>query len=339
MMPESLIAILSQASGPSGHEQPVLDIIKGEISSLVNDLVVDQMGNLIASINCPTSNSKRLMISAHTDEVGLIVSHVDDKGFARFNSLGPWNLQTAVGSRVKFLGGQVGIIGCDADHIEPAKLTADRLFIDTGATSPQDCQLKIGDLAVFDTPFLETGRRFFGKALDDRIGVALLVELIQLMNKNKFYSPYDLFFIFSCQGQLGSRGAMVAAFGIEPDMFLSVDLTDSSETPKSAFSGIEIGKGPAIRIRDQAMLSNPNFVSWIQIIADKEKIPHQFEILTKGEKRLDRVQTVRSGVVSAALSIPARYLHSSTEMADYGDIENALQLLTALIVEPFQGES
>jgi putative aminopeptidase FrvX len=337
-MLKSLIASLTEVNGPSGYEKPVRDIVKETISSYVDNLFIDQLGNLIARKGRLKSNGKRMMLTAHLDEIGLIVSHVDERGFARFTPLGSWDLQTATGSKVKFLNGQLGLIGCEGHSDNQKDVPVEKLFIDTGATSRQNCPVQVGDTAVFASDFMELGQRIIGKALDDRVGIALLMEVICQMAGQKIVSSHELYFIFSTQGQVGSRGATVAAFGVDPDLCMSIDLTTSGGTPKSPFSTLEMGKGPSIRVRDQLMLSDPQVVGWMRGTAEREKIPYQIEIREKSEKGLQNLQTIRSGIATAALSIPSRFLHSSTEMADFGDIQNALLLLLALISEPFRME-
>jgi putative aminopeptidase FrvX len=334
-MLKSLITMLTDAYGPSGYEKPVRDIVKETIASYVDDLSVDQLGNLIALKKSHKSGCKRLMLTAHLDEIGIIVSHIDENGFVRFIPLGPMDLQAAIGSRVKFSNGALGLIGREILLENHKELSSDQLYIDTGALSRRDSPVQVGDTAAFDSDLMGLGERIAGKALDDRVGIALMMEILRQMSEQNILSPYELFFVFSVQGQSGGRGTAVAAYGIEPELCLSIDLAISGGTPKSPYSTIEMGKGPAIRIRDQLMLSDPQIVDWMRETAEKSKIPYQIEIREKSGKGLDQIQTSRSGVAAGALSIPSRFLHSPIEMADFIDVQNALLLLAALVAEPF----
>jgi tetrahedral aminopeptidase len=333
-MLKSLIALLAGVSGPPGQEKAVREVVKGSIGSSADVMDVDQMGNLIARKLCPGSHGRRIMLTAHMDEVGLMISHVDKRGFARFSLLGPLDLRSAVGQQVRFLNGLPGVIGCENSSENSKDLTADQLFIDVGASSPQDCPVRIGDTAVFSSTFTDLGTRISSKALDNRVGVALMIELLQQMSEQKLTPTDEYCFVFSAQGQPGGRGARVAAFSIEPDLCITIDLTSSGGTPQSPFSTLEMGKGPAIRIRDQMLFSDPNLVEWIRNTAEKNNIPYQTEIREISGKGLENIQTTQTGIPMATISIPSRYLHSPTEMADLGDIQNAIQLLVALISEP-----
>lgn len=334
-MLKSLLFSLMEANGPPGYESPVRDIVKNMIEAWVDDLYVDRLGNLIARKGSLNPNGKRIMLTTHLDEVGLIVSHIDESGFARFSPLGKWDAQMAVSNRVVFSNGSYGLIGRENGGEDQNELSAERLFVDTGATNRRDCTVQVGDTAVFAPGCQELGTRIVGKALDNRVGVAVLIEVLRETAEQRIHSPHELYFVFSTQGHLGGRGSAVAAYGIEPDLGLFIDLVDSRGTPKSSYSTVEMGKGPAIRIRDQQMFSDQLLVDWIRDSADKAKISYQIEISNQSQKAFLNVQASRSGVPAAALSIPARYLHSPAGMADFGDIANTRHLLNALIAAPF----
>jgi endoglucanase len=159
-----------------------------------------------------------MMFAAHMDEAGLMVSHIDTQGFLRFVPLGELSQQTAEGSRIKFLGGQWGLIGAEKTSDPGRCPTFDQMFIDSGASSRQDCSLRVGDVAVLDHPFRQLEDQWIGKALGDRVGVWLLVETLRSLVENVVRSPHELYFVFSAQQEVGSRGAATAAYKIEPDL-------------------------------------------------------------------------------------------------------------------------
>ncbi|MBL6959587.1 MAG: M42 family metallopeptidase [Anaerolineales bacterium] len=320
----SLIKKLTETFSPSGYEGPIRDVITTEIKDLADEIRVDALGNLIA---LKGSGGKKIMLAAHMDEIGLIVTHVDKKGFARFTSIGTFRPHTLVGARVRFLNGTYGIVG--AEYITEAKklIPMDKMFIDVGATSPKDCPVKIGDVAAMERPFHDLGHRMIAKSMDDRIGVSVLIETMRQLKS----TPHELYFVFDTQEEVGVRGAATSAFGIDPDLGLAVDVTSSGDTPDSPTKNADLGKGPVIKIRDPGMVSDPRVVDWITRTAEKARIPHQHEVDVIGSTDARAIQISRAGVPVGAISIPCRYVHSPSEMVDYNDVQNTVKLLVALL--------
>jgi endoglucanase len=168
--------------------------------------------------------------------------------------------------------------------------------------------------------------------MDDRVGVAVLIEALRQLSK----TPHQLLFVFSTQEEVGLRGATAAAFGVDPNLGLAVDVTATGDTPNGLKMDVRLGKGPAIKIRDEGMLADPAVVDWMVKSAQKAKIPHQLEILESGRTDAAAIQLSRAGVPSGCLSIPCRYIHSQSEMVDYADVQNALNLLLELLSNPVQ---
>ncbi len=333
---KSLIKKLVEAAGPSGGEHQVRNLVREEIEPYADALKVDNLGNLIARKGQRGDGGLKIMLAAHMDEIGLIVTHIDEKGFARFAPVGFLRPLTILGARLRFMNGAQGVIGMerttDSNEVPPFS----KAFIDLGASNRQECPVQVGDMAVFERPFLDLGGRIVGKALDDRIGVALLIEVLRQMSRRNAASPHEIYFVFSAQEEVGARGATVAAFGIEPDLGLAVDLTASSGTPKGLKMAVELGKGPAIKVRDQMMLADPRVVDWMVSTANHAGIPYQIEILELGSTDGRVIQLSRSGVHVGGVSIPARYLHTSSEMIDFHDYEQAIQLVMELLGNPIQ---
>lgn len=324
---KSLIQKLVEITGPSGYESQIRAAIRSEIEAMADELRVDALGNLIAVKGQIGPGGKRIMLSAHMDEIGLIATHIDENGFVRFTTIGGVRRSTCVGGRVRFLDGTSGVIGHE-DPDEKTKLpTFEQMFIDVGATSRADCPVHIGELAVFDRPFADYGNRLVSKAMDDRIGVAVLIETLNQFEQ----SPNQVFFVFSVQEEVGLRGATTAAFGLDPDIGIAVDVTGSGDTPKGLKMAVGLGKGAAIKVRDGGMLSDPRVVDWMVRTAQSSQIPYQIEVLESGTTDARAIQLARAGIPAGCISIPCRYIHFPSEMVDYSDVLSAVKLLKALI--------
>ncbi len=329
---KQLIHKLTETFSPSGHEDAIREVILSEIQTLADEIRVDTLGNIIARKGDKTENGKRVMIAAHIDEIGLIATHIDEKGFIRFTTIGIPFARYLLGGRVRFVNGVMGVIGTE----RPKKLneipTPDKLFIDVGATWKKDCPIKVGDVAAFERPFVDLGKRVIAKSLDDRVGVAIVIETMRRLEAG----PNEIYFVFTVQEEVGVRGATVSAYNVDPEIGIAIDVTPAGDTPNPIRRDIELGQGPAIKVKDHLMLSDPKVVKWMERIAQKTKIPTQREVLTGGSTDARAIQITRSGVPAGGLVIPCRYIHSPSEMIDYDDVENAVKLLTALLSAPIE---
>jgi putative aminopeptidase FrvX len=330
---KSLIKKLTSIPGPSGYETNIRQAIRDEIEPIANkagwQVQVDALGNLIVSTPAPKKGGAKLMLVAHMDEIGLIVTHVDDGGFARFSSIGYVRPLNCVGGHVRFMNGAAGIIG--QENITPANNTPsiEQLFIDFGVSDRKSCPVKVGDVAAFDRPPIDLGKRMVAKAMDNRVSVAILIETMRQLKS----TPHQLFFVFSAQEEVGVRGATTAAFGIDPDIGLAVDVTRTGDTPKGLKMEVSLGKGPAIKVRDVGILADPRVVDLMVQTSIKAKIPYQLEVLEGGGTDAQAIQRTRAGVPAGCLSIPCRYIHSPSEMVDLDDVNNGVRLLLALLTE------
>jgi putative aminopeptidase FrvX len=329
---KELIKKLVEITGPSGYEAAVRDAVRSEILGLVDDLRVDALGNLIARKGLRTAEGLRVMLSAHMDEIGVIATHIDENGFIRFTSIGGVRVANCIGGRVHFLNGTRGLIymeKLDDPSIQPA---LNQLFIDVGATNRANCPVKVGDIAAFDRPFVDLNGRLVSKAMDDRIGVAVMIEALRAIQS----TPHELNFVFSTQEEVGLRGATTAGYGVDPDLALAVDVTMAGDTPKGIKMEVSLGKGPAIKVRDGGMLADPRVVRWMADTAEKAGIPYQLEVLEGGTTDAKAIQLVRSGVLAGCISIPTRYIHSPSEMVDLNDVQLAVRLLVELVSHPIK---
>jgi tetrahedral aminopeptidase len=206
----------------------------------------------------------------------------------------------------------------------------DQLYLDVGAASQADCPVKVGDVAIFHQGLENVGNRLIAKSMDDRIGCAVLVETLRRLKQ----TPHEVYFVFSVQEETTSVGARTAAYSIDPDLAIVVDVTGTGDTPKALPMAVEVGKGPAIKVRDAGMIADPRVKNWMVQRAEAAKIPYQLEIFRLGTTDAQVVQAVREGVPSGGVMIPARYVHSQAEMVDLGDVENAVRLLVELLKKP-----
>jgi len=327
---KQLIQKLTETFSPSGYEDAIREVILAEIKPSADEIHVDTMGNIIVRKGEKAANGKRVMIAAHMDEIGLIATHIDENGFVRFTTVGIPFARYLLGGRVRFVNGAQGVIGSERldkiNEIPPA----DKMFIDVGATTKKDCPVKIGDVAAFERPFVEMGVRLVAKSLDDRVGVAIAIETMRRLKS----SPNEVHFVFTVQEEVGVRGATVSAYGVDPEVGIAIDATPTGDTPNPVRREIALGKGPAIKVKDHLMLSDPKVVEWMERTAKKAKIPTQREVLTGGSTDARAIQLTRSGVPTGGLVIPCRYVHSPSEMIDYDDVENAVKLLTAMLNAP-----
>jgi len=240
--------------------------------------------------------------------------------------------RTLFGGRVQFLNGAFGVISGERLESADRVHSFEKMYIDVGADSKANCPVKIGDLAIFERPMIDLGSRLVAKSMDDRIAVAVLIETLRKLES----TPHEVYFVFSTQEEVGTRGATTAAYGIDPDLGIAVDVTGTGDTPKGMRMAVKLGAGPAVKVRDGGMLSDPRVVRWMSDTAEAAKIPYQLEILEAGSTDARAIQLTRAGVPVGCLSIPCRYIHSPSEMVDYSDVVNAVSLLTVLLSNPIQ---
>jgi endoglucanase len=329
---KQLLQKLTETFGPSGYEENVRKLIEAEVKPLADEIRVDALGSLIVRKR-PTKESKdtkKIMVAAHMDEIGLMVSHIDEKGFVRFMPIGGVFRKYVVGGRVRFLNGTPGVLGFDNLSNINELPTLDKVYIDVGATSKKNCPVKVGDVAAFDRPYVEMGDRLVAKSMDDRVGCLVAIEALRALTS----TPHDVYFVFTTQEEVGTRGAGTSAYGVDPDLGIAVDVTPTADTPNSPKMEMALGNGPCIKFQDAGAVSDPRVVKWMIDTAEKNKIPYQREVLLFGGTDARAIQAVRAGVPAGCLSIPERYVHSPSEMVDFNDVQNSVKLLTALLRTP-----
>ncbi len=330
---KELLKSLVETTGPTGQEDKVRELVQSLIEPYVDEMFTDVMGNLIARKGSQTAEGLRIMFSAHIDEIGVVVTYVDEQGFVRFTNVGGVRPNMELAGRVAFTNGTMGVIGMEPTQSATSVQALNHMYIDVGATSPNDCPVSVGDFGIFSRPFLDLGDRVVSKAMDDRAGAAVLVDVIRQMEE----TPHECWFVFSVQEEVGLRGAKTSAYRIEPDLGIALDVTLTGDTPKTRpIMAVALGQGPAIKVKDSGMIASPKVVSMMTNVAAENKIPYQLEVLTGGTTDAAAMQITKSGVAAGCISIPCRYVHSPSEMIDINDLQNAVKLILKMIEKPIQ---
>lgn len=326
MLNLQLLENLIDAFGPPGYEDQIREVIRAEVEPLADEIWVDPLGSLVAHRQGDDSG-KKIVLAAHMDEIGVMVTHVDEHGFLRFARMGGVFPRNCVGNRVHFANGTVGVIYVERREDSSKMPKLSDLYIDVGATSPDDAPVGVGDPAVFVRSLQTQGDRVISKVLDDRIGCYVLVETLRQLES----SPHDLYFVFSVQEEVTLSGARTSAYNIDPDMALAVDVTGTGDTPKALPMDVGLGKGPAIKVQDAGMIAHPMVRNMLIEAAQRAEVPYQLEILQYGSTDAAAMQLTRAGVPSGCVSIPCRYVHSPSEMVDRNDVAQAVTLLLAAL--------
>ncbi|MGB9820240.1 MAG: M42 family metallopeptidase [Pseudothermotoga sp.] len=323
-----LIRKLTEAYGPSGREEEVHNLILQELEGHVDGYKFDNVGNLL--VWKAGTTGKKVLFDAHADEIGLVVTNIDERGFLRVESVGGVPPHSYVGHRVRFPNA-IGVVYVEGETEEERKknftnLNLDNMFVDIGARNRDEAMkvVPIGSFGIYDSHFFKNGDLLISKSMDDRIGCAIIVEILRRVKK-----PHNTIIgSFTVQEEVGLIGASVAAYSLVPDVCVAVDVTDSSDYPKSfKRHSMALGKGPAIKIKDRASISNRGVVEKLIEVAEQEKIPYQMEVLTFGGTNAAALQRTRAGIPSATVSIATRYVHSPSEIVSLEDVENTVELL------------
>lgn len=327
---KELIRKLVEAWGPSGFEHQVRELIRAEVEAYADEIAVDALGNMICRVG---SGGPKVMIAAHMDEIGVMVTYVEpNSGYLRFNPIGGLLNTALLGSRVLFENGTVGVIGAP-EYFGAGRTTAaemDAFFIDVSDGSGNS-PVQPGDAGIFWRPMEERGSRVIAKSMDDRIGCVVAIEAIKRLNKQ---TPNEIYFVFTVQEEVGLRGARPAAYGIDPDVAIALDVTSTGDLPKNEKIPVRLGGGAAIKIHDTGHIVPRAVRDWMINRAEQDGIPYQLELLNLGTTDAAGIQTARAGVPSGCISIPCRFVHTPSETVDTDDLEACVALLTGLLSSP-----
>ena len=317
----------------SGREEKIREKIKELISPLVDSVNTDNLGNLIALKKGVGENKKKIMLCAHMDEIGFIVTYIEENGYLRVSTIGGINLVASSSALVVSERGVKGALVPESS-VKSSDFTPNKFVIDIGAKNKKEAErkVKIGDFFVVSPSLTKLcGTKVCGRPLDDRIGCAVLIRIAKAYEKTP--PIHDIYFTFSTQEEVGCRGAKTASFAISPDYALIYDVTGTGDSVGSKPMECSLGKGAAIKIKDSSVICDPRLVDTLRDLAKQNNIPYQLEILTYGGTDTSSVQMSGLGTYAGALSIPTRYIHSSVETLDMADAEACVKLTQAFIDE------
>ena len=332
----ALLEKLSNANGISGAEGAVAKIIRDEVAPYVDEITTDRMGNLVA---IKKGDDFKIMLAAHMDEIGLMVQYIDEKGFIRFVGVGGWYNPVLVSQRVILHGekGDVpGVLGMkpphvmeEADRKKPIELA--NLFIDVGAHSAEEVEamgITVGTTVTIDRDYQPlAGTVVTGKALDNRVGCALLIGALKEME-----TKHTIYAVFTVQEEVGLKGAKTAAFSLNPDVAIATDVTIPGDSPgiERRKAPVFMGEGPVVVMvsaSGRGHLADPRMVDWLKKTAKKHDIKIQLEVGDGGNTDASAINFERGGIPSVPVSVPARYIHSPVEVIDLKDLQGAIELL------------
>ncbi|MCO5196437.1 MAG: M20/M25/M40 family metallo-hydrolase [Anaerolineae bacterium] len=329
---EALTKKLVEAFGPCGFEDEVRELIREEVAPYADEIEVDQMGNLYA-LKRGDGSGLKVAIAAHMDEIGLIATHITEEGFVRFTNLGFIIPHTLMGARVRFADGTLGVVSRDKARFvaDMDKMPGvDQHFIDVGASSRDNCPVKIGTPGVIWQTMEVQGSRWIARCHDDRIGCVIGVEALKRLAE----TPHDVYFVFTVQEEVGTRGAATAANRIEPDVAIAVDVTPASDVIEGFPMQMKLGDGPGIKIKDMGMIAHQGLARLMQRRAEEAGIPYQPEVLLVGSTDARAMQIAGPGSAAGAISVPNRYTHTTSEVVDAADVENSVRLLVEILSRP-----
>lgn len=339
MVDIKLLKNICETPGAPGFENKVRNLVFKEIENCVDDINIDNMGNVIA-LKKGKDETKSVMIAAHMDEIGFIVTHINDKGFLKFHPLGGFDPKTLTSQRVIVHGKKnlVGVMGSKPIHVMTTeeKNRVPKIqdyYIDLGLEKSEvDKIVKVGDPVTRERGLIEMGDCINCKSLDNRISVFVLIEALK-----KIKTPdFNTYAVFTVQEEVGIRGAQVATQKIKPDFGFGLDTTIAYDVPGAAEHEkiTSLGKGVAIKIMDASAICDTRMVQFMRKTANAHNIQWQNEILTAGGTDTASIQRMTpGGSIAGAFSIPTRHIHQVIEMVHKKDVQNCIDLLTYCLEE------
>ena len=330
-----LLEELTQAWGVSGREKNVRAIIRREIRDYVDECYTDAMGNLIAyKKGTDSENNKRIMYTAHMDEIGFQVTHIEGDGRIKVYSVG-WTWTSAIyNDKVIFQNGVIGVVGCDGP-VEEAQNKAQALYIDIGCTSKEETMKYVqpGDYCGFIGKYYELQNdRISAKSLDDRVACYVLIEAIK---KNPGQYPNDIYYVFTVQEEVGCRGSVVAAERIKPEIGVSVDVTPDHYYPCDLKGCNEVGKGVGVTFGNPSAMLDEYLVNEMVKTCEENEIDYQRDVMDRGGTDASSMNRAYYGTRVAGISIVDRYPHSQSSIVSKHDVECAIELVDKYFAREF----
>lgn len=323
MLKDTLLKLIA-IPGPSGYESACADYIEKELAPYADEITRDVMGNLICVKR--GRGGKKVMLAAHMDEIGFIVTAIEESGYLRVATLGGINPKITMASHVVMKSGAKGVLFQEAG-------SEGSLFIDVGASTKAEAEklAMIGDWAVVNGVISDMGDRVAAPYMDDRCGCAVLMEAFKALDGQQS----EVYAVFTTQEEVGCRGAQTAGYAIAPDMAIALDVTIAQDYPRAniqnAYVVSKLGEGCAVKIMDRGIVAHPAVVAAMEEAAVKAGVKYQREVLTGGATDVAAISLTRGGVPSGTISIPCRYVHAPCEMIDLRDMDGAVKLLVALL--------
>ena len=318
------LAELTSAFGPSGSENEISQVIERLAKPYSDEISRDIMGNLICR---KKGRGPKVMFSAHMDSLGLVATHIDEKGFVHVGAIGGIRPARVLFAPVKFQNDTKGLVCVNAEAALD-KLKMSDLLIDIGAADMEEAKelVQVGDIAVYDTATRIAAGRTISPYLDDRIGCLVLLMVMEQLGETE----NDLYFVFSTQEEVGCRGAKTAAWAIDPDYGIAVDVCGTDDMPDSKHEVTALcGKGAAVNVMDRSVICHPEVVNQLLALAQEKGIPVQKSVTRMGGTDAGPIHQTRAGVYTGGISIPCRYTHTPTELVDLGDVRACADLATA----------
>ena len=338
-----LLTRICEAPGAPGYEKEIRELVLKELDGLADEVRTDNIGNVIA-LKKGRSSKKKAMAAAHMDEIGFIVTHIDDDGFVRFNPVGGFDPKTLTSQRVIIHGRKnvMGVMGSKPIHIMTPEERQKNLkirdyFIDTGHSKKSlEKLVAVGDFVTRHSPLIELGDCVNVKSLDNRASVFVLIEALRKLKKSRTKPAYDFYAVFTVQEEVGLRGAQASAIQIQPDFSFGLDTTIAFDTPgaKPEERCTSLGDGAAIKLMDSSVICDYRMIEFMKATAKKHKIKWQTEILSGGGTDTASLQRmVAGGSITGAISVPTRHIHQTIETSNKKDIEACIELLVACVRE------
>ena len=323
----NILKNLISSSGVSGREKSVSDKILTYIAPLCDKVWEDPMGNLIAYKRGGGIDRKKIMLCSNMDETGFMVTSVNENGNIKVAPVGEINY---VSSAYGFVVSENGVRGVIVPENTAAstELKAGNVYIDIGVKDKKEAQKKVsvGDFFVCEPTVNKVGRKICGRPMDNRVGCAILISLAEKISESG--CPNDIYFVFTTQEQVGMRGAKAAAYAIEPDCGLVIDVTCASE----GAGGCVSGEGAAIKIKDRSVVCDRSVFERLMTLAKDNSVKYQCEISSKGSTDASALMISKAGVKAGAVSVPAKYMHSNVEMIDMNDCDACLNLVELFVM-------
>lgn len=342
-----LLKRLCEAPGIPGREEAVRAIVREEMEGLVDEIEVDALGNLIGRRR--GRGGPAVMFAAHMDEIGFMVKHIDDNGFIRLQPVGGFDPRVLPAQRCivhtedgRQLPGAMALESKPIHLLSPNEMQApkvEQIFVDVGLSGDEvKQQVQIGDMVTMDRTVERIGNNVFGKAFDDRISVFMMLEAARALGDERVEA--EIILAATTQEEVGLRGARTAAYHIEPDIGVALDITLAMDIPGAAAheAVTRLGEGVAIKAFDSSHISNHKLISHFKQLARENDIKFQMEILPRGGTDAGAMQLSRAGMPAITISLPTRYVHTVNEMAAVSDIQAEIALLAAYMRHAHEGD-